>query len=154
VNTDIYNLRYLVDTIDENSMLFGLDKISAYIKSQRRAIKARREITHERDQTPRKRPWGGVADFLPDFGFERGGIVFAGLETDEESAARRRLEERRGPLYDAIRHVVDLSWTKTLDEITEDDIVEIMDRFNIVLGPQPNPVNALGDEPFIRDADT
>lgn len=93
---------------------------------------ARAEVTHEQEDTPRRRPWS-LADSLPSLDAPFRGIHFpTPEEMDRAAQIKRGLEERRGPLYDAIRTVIRLSVTKTLDEIDENDVAVIIHLFNEV----------------------
>jgi hypothetical protein len=126
---DILNLRHLVDKLDEGRLRSGLREIRKYIKTVLAAEDARAGVTHEQEDTPRRRPWS-LADTFPELVGWRGNIHFPTKEEQDQAAEiRRRLEERRGPLYDAIRNVVRLSVTKTLDEIDDDDVQAIIHQF-------------------------
>lgn len=130
--SDVHNLRYLVDTIDERRLRSDLRKIRKYIKTVVAAEDARAAVSREQEDTPRRRPWS-MADLFPDFSGPRGGIRFPTPdEMDKAAQIQRDLEARRGPLYDAIRHVITLSTTKTLDEIDGDDITVIIHKFTQV----------------------
>ena len=132
VHPDIANLRHLVDTVDERRLRSDLQAIRKYIKTVLAAENARAEITHEQEDTPRRRPWT-MTELWPDFTSVRGGIHFPSPEeADRAAEVKRQLEARRAPLYAAIRYVIRLSVTKTLDQIDDATIGHIQHLFSEV----------------------
>lgn len=132
VHPDIANLRHLVDKVDEGRLRSDLREIRKYIKTVLDAENARAAVTHEQEDTPRRRPWS-LADSFAGFTGPRGRIhVPSPEETDRAAEIVRQLEARRAPLYAALRYVIRLSVTKTLDQIDDTDVAEIHRLFNNV----------------------